>query len=481
MIELKSKKFKFEPFQKNFINSTKRLPCFKAAWGTGKTTCAIVKGLILSDAYKNNLGLIVRKKYTDLRDSTLKDFERYTGLHVPQSTKEVLVGDGSKIMFRHGDELSGLQNVNLGWAYIEQAEEFETEDIFMMLRGRLRRDLELADHWKDKVSVDYPEMVEYIKHNQLRQIMCIANAAGHNWLYQKWVKGFTSLLRDDNETKNEDYDLHVGTTFDNWHNLPEDFIKDLKTMELESPKKYNRYVMNSDEDYDLEGAFYAAKMSDALKDNRVGLTTLFEPGAKVYTFWDLGLRESDTTAIWLVQFIRNEIHLVDYYENHSEGMDHYAGWLEQQGYSYGADFLPHDGKQRLQGRKVETRLGILRELRRNPVHIIEIHRRMERIELARKYIPRCSFNAKCERGVDCLNHYKRKKNDILSTEAKPVFSPEPLHDWSSNGADAFGYMAYAYRYMDIDGTTHGDTATESVDNGHNREHLVEAYDNYSWY
>ncbi len=192
MINVSGKKFIFEPFQKRFINSTTRFPCFKAGWGTGKTTCAIVKGLILSDAYKENLGLIVRKKFTDLRDSTLKDFERYTGLHVPQSTKEIMIGQGSKIMFRHADELSGLQNVNLGWVYIEQTEEFETEDQFMMLRGRLRRELVLADHWKDKKSNDYPELIEYIKHNQLRQIMVVANAAGHNWIYQKWVKGYTN-------------------------------------------------------------------------------------------------------------------------------------------------------------------------------------------------------------------------------------------------------------------------------------------------
>ena len=166
MIDLANQSFVFEPFQKAFINSVARFPCFKAGWGTGKTTCAIIKGLILADAYKNNLGLVVRKKYTDLRDSTLKDFERYTGLKVPQSTKEIMIGQGSKVMFRHADELSMLQNVNLGWAYIEQAEEFEAEDQFMMLRGRLRRDLVLADHWKDKQSEEYPELVEYIKNNQ---------------------------------------------------------------------------------------------------------------------------------------------------------------------------------------------------------------------------------------------------------------------------------------------------------------------------
>jgi len=107
-----------KPYQSGFLTSLERFPAMIAGWGTGKTMCAILKGRINSRAFKNNLGLIVRKNFTDLRDSTLKDFELYTGIKVPQHTKEIVDENGSVTMFRHGDELSGLQNVNLGWAYI---------------------------------------------------------------------------------------------------------------------------------------------------------------------------------------------------------------------------------------------------------------------------------------------------------------------------------------------------------------------------
>ncbi len=251
--------------------------------------------------------------------------------------------------------------------------------------------------------------------------------------------------------KNPEYELHAATTFDNIDHLPEDFIEDLRRMETESPRKYNRYVMNSDEDYDLEGAFYAALMSDALKDGRVDIDTLYEPKARVYTFWDLGLRASDTTVIWLVQFIKNEAWCIDYYENYGEGIEHYAIWLEKQNYIYGADYMPPDAKQRLQGRIVETRFDILQDLRRNPVKLIEPHSVEDRIQAARDTIPRCRFSTKCERGVDGLNHYKKKKNEILSTESRLVFAPEPLHDWASNPADGFGYMAVVRAYADFKG------------------------------
>jgi hypothetical protein len=409
--------------QRTFGNSQVRYPAYIAAWGTGKTMTAIMKGMLLSETFPNNLGLFVRKNFTDLRDSTIKDFEDYTGLTVNKANKEITLANGSVIMFRHGDELSTLQNINLGWFVMEQAEEFDTAEQFDMLRGRLRRAV------------------------GVRQGMVIGNTAGHNWIWDRW-----------RNKKLPEYELTESDTFENRENLPADFIKDLERLRTENPRKFNRYVMNSWEDYDLEGAFYAALMSDALKQNRVGLQTLYTPDQPVYTFWDLGVRASDTTAIWCVQFIGSEIHLVDYYENYGEGMEHYVLWLNKKPYVYGADYLPHDAKNRQQSMTIETRLEILRSLRKNPVLITEDHSIEDRIQVVRDIIHKCRFNQNCRVGVECLNHYRKKKNEILSTEARPVFSAEPLHDWASNGADAFGYMAIAYKYMSITGQRIGKTS-----------------------
>lgn len=407
--------------QRQFCNSIARYPVFVGGWGCGKTMCGILRGLLLSETYPHNLGLIVRKKFTDLRDSTLKDFERYTGLKVKKDDKEVTLPNGSVIMFRHGDELSGLQNVNLGWFMIEQAEEFETAEQFDMLRGRLRRD-----------------------EAKIRQGMVIANTAGHNWIWDRWK-----------DKKLEGYELTEANIEDNRGHLPTDTLADWERLKVESPKKYNRYVLNSWEDYDLEGAFYAALMSDALKQGRVGLSNLWVKDQPVYTFWDLGV--SDTTAIWFAQFVKDEIHLIDYYEYYGEGIDHYVGVLQAKPYIYGADYLPHDARNRLQGKVITTRLEILQQLRRNPVFIVQDHFVIDGIEAARGMLHKCRFDDNCKTGINCLNHYKRKKNDVLSTDDKSVFADTPLHDWASNGADAFRYLAVAYRYEQIGGIYIGST------------------------
>jgi hypothetical protein len=168
--------------------------------------------------YPNTLALIVRKEFTDLRDSTMKDFERYFNEKI-SSDKDYKYPNGSSIMFRHASEIAVLKNINLSIFAIEQAEEFETEETFTFLRDRLRRD-----------------------NAPLRQGILIANAAGHNWIYRMWV----------NNPASEDFDVVTASTFDNEDNLPADFIADLKRMEIEAPNHYKQYVLNSFEELGMD-------------------------------------------------------------------------------------------------------------------------------------------------------------------------------------------------------------------------------------
>jgi hypothetical protein len=168
--------------------------------------------------YPNTLALIVRKEYTDLRDSTCKDFERYFQVSI-DTNKEYHFKNGSAIMFRHGAELNVLRNINLTIAGIEQAEEFETDETFQFIRDRLRRD-----------NAPY------------RQLCLIANAKGHNWVWRLWK----------NNPPSKEYHLTEANTFDNAGNLPNDFIADLRTMATESPNHYQQYVLNSDEEIEAD-------------------------------------------------------------------------------------------------------------------------------------------------------------------------------------------------------------------------------------
>jgi len=210
-------KFQLKPKQQEFVSAIEQFPAYIAAIGTGKTTALINRSMILSTV-PNSLGVIVRKNFVDLRDSTMRDFELYTGLTISKDTKEVRLPNNSIIMFRHGDELPVLKNLNLAWFGIEQAEEFNDSNSWDMLTMRLRRAV------------------------PFRTGFLIANADGHNWVWKKWV--------ENGAPKN--HRCTQATTYEFQDILPPDYIKNL---EANLPKKlFNRYVMNSHEEF--EGLVY---------------------------------------------------------------------------------------------------------------------------------------------------------------------------------------------------------------------------------
>ena len=75
-------KFKIEPYQDDFIFSNAKYPALISGWGTGKTLCLILRGMLYSEEIADNLGVIFRKEAKDLEDSTILDFEKYTGRKV---------------------------------------------------------------------------------------------------------------------------------------------------------------------------------------------------------------------------------------------------------------------------------------------------------------------------------------------------------------------------------------------------------------
>jgi hypothetical protein len=205
-------------------------------------------------------------------------------------------------------------------------------------------------------------------------------------------------------------------------------------------------------------------MSDALKEDRVEIDGLYDSTELVYTFWDLGLH--DETVIWFVQFIKDEIRLIDYHSSNGHGIGYYSKEvLNEKPYEYHEHHLPHDVRQRLQAEQVTTRLDILRRLRlkkHEDVYVIASHSIQERIQAVRSILNKCKFDSKCERGVEALNRYHRDVNKAKTTDEELVFLDRPSHDKWSHGADAFGYMDISYRYSSIDGEVIGWTGRKPV-------------------
>jgi hypothetical protein len=201
-------------------------------WGVGKTMCAIFRAVLYSKLIPNNLGIIFRKTFRSLEDSTLKDFEKYTGIKVP-SNRDYVYPNGSTIMFRHLDEMESInqQNINLGWYFIEQGEELDSDKEFYMLFGRLRRNVDPSPEF---LSTGLSPRSGWI----------IANA-GDNWIKKLWKDGKIQAAATElgDEAKNLS-ELIEAVTWDNKENLPKDFLDSLKVIERTKPEIYKQFVMN---------------------------------------------------------------------------------------------------------------------------------------------------------------------------------------------------------------------------------------------
>lgn len=182
----------------------------------------------------------------------------------------------------------------------------------------------------------------------------------------------------------------------------------------------------------VEGSYYGQILNE-LEDKKHMQEIPREELSRTFTAWDLGM--GDSTSIWVAQLVGTEVRLIDYYENHGVGLDHYVKWIRDNDYIKAEHILPHDVRVRELG-SGKSRLEMLEEAGLE----IKIAPRMgldDGIQAVRRLLPRCWFNVpKVQTGLNCLRNYRRDYD-----EKRKIFYERPLHDWSSHGSDSFRYLA----------------------------------------
>jgi len=185
-------------------------------------------------------------------------------------------------------------------------------------------------------------------------------------------------------------------------------------------------------DAPVEGSYYGELLGE-LEEKKHMQEIPWEELSRTFTAWDLGM--GDSTSIWVAQLVGSEVRLIDYYENHGVGLDHYVKWIKDNDYTKAEHILPHDVRVRELGTG-KSRLEMLEESGLDA----KIAPRMgldDGIQAVRRLLPRCWFNVpKVQIGLNCLRNYHRDYD-----EKRKIFYERPLHDWSSHGSDAFRYLA----------------------------------------
>lgn len=194
----------------------------------------------------------------------------------------------------------------------------------------------------------------------------------------------------------------------------------------------------------VEGAIFASELAKVAEEQRFTKVPI-QAGVPVHTFWDLG--RSDNTAIWFVQIVGLEFHIINYFQANGLWMADYITKLAEFNYKYGNHCLPHDAVHKQIVAKDSAEKQLRDALKNNPklgegVYTVpRVEKKALGIEAARSIFGQCVFDkANTVDGVQCLKHYAYKRDEETGAVSK-----EPKHDIYSHGADAFLTFAQHYK------------------------------------
>ena len=194
----------------------------------------------------------------------------------------------------------------------------------------------------------------------------------------------------------------------------------------------------------VRGNYYSQQLRKIKEEERIK-THVYDRALKVHTAWDIGY--SDATAIVFYQLLQDEIRIIDYYEDSGLTLKDYIQVLNEKGYVYGEDVLPHDAKHKRMdsGQSIAAQMeAVGRKVKIAPSLTVN-----HGIMLVKEVMNRCYFEEeKTDQLLHVLGSYKREYDPI-----RKVYSKNPNHDWSSHGSDAFRYMCVAYKESSEDKTS----------------------------
>lgn len=222
------------------------------------------------------------------------------------------------------------------------------------------------------------------------------------------------------------------------------FFPDILRRQMEDmrTKDYDEYltVWEGKPRRALSGAIYAKELAAAIEDNRVSPHIRHDKARGVTVVFDLG--DSDTCACWVFQQIGMEHNAVDYMEETQKDISFFLNEIQGKGYNIKRVLLPHDARQAHQAARVLPHNTIEKQVKAllptpGIVRIVPNISEANQISATRLLFPRININeVACSQGVLALQHYQYGVDDHTKQRTK-----NPLHNWASHGAKAFGYYA----------------------------------------
>lgn len=210
-----------------------------------------------------------------------------------------------------------------------------------------------------------------------------------------------------------------------------------------------------DFDAAIPGAYYGEHMAAAQREGRIGEFPWMS-NLPVGTAADLG--HGDQTVIWFYQQLPNgRVRIIDVLVGSGVGIDWYAQRIAKRPYTIVDTIWPHDGDHgNIRDVNGTTLVKQAEGLGWRPIRCLERDPSVDMgIQAVRQLFPMLEFNtspipfdgetpeearARMARALDALRQYRREYDD-----KRQCFKDAPLHDWTSDFADAMRYLARGRR------------------------------------
>lgn len=208
-------------------NYQRDIAIYQGGFGSGKTFCGSLLGILLALKYPGCRGLVGAKEYELVRKTTLvKYFEHLKALGFVRNRdykynkvdKLITFENGSEIYFNQLGDPEGFKSMDLHWAEIEEASQVSDSTIKGLL-GRLR------NTYRGKDWVDF----------RYRLFGHTNPEASKGWISKRFV-----------EEKQPNYRLIIAPTTNNIY-LPSDYVEELKN--AYDPEYYRINVLGEFGDY----------------------------------------------------------------------------------------------------------------------------------------------------------------------------------------------------------------------------------------
>jgi phage terminase large subunit len=192
----------------------------------------------------------------------------------------------------------------------------------------------------------------------------------------------------------------------------------------------------------IKGAYYASMLEKAQNEGRIGRVAA-DPLLPIRAFHDIGGAgaQADAYTIWIVQWVGQEIRVLDCYASVGQVLAHHVNWMRSKGYGNAIIYLPHDGvnANNVTGKTYAQHWEDAGFNVEPPVANQGKGAASMRVEAARRLGAKMWWNeTTTTAGREALVHYHEKWDE------KRNVGLGPDHDWSSHYADSFGLMAVCY-------------------------------------